>query len=205
MYLGQQNTILANTIGVSLAKETGQMLFNPTFVNPTATFYGLGGVGTPISVWSIGDGLAQSGGSTSPNGTVDFSGGTVNAFVTTMYIGRTPNASGAVPAKGTLTFGAGTIAAGTVYAGYQASSNTDWGVGSINVYGMGVLQVGTLNLSQVTAGPATNSNTGTLTISGGTVDAGTIVGSGLSQSTVTLEKSGTLVVINTAGTPAAPL
>lgn len=206
LYLGQQNAILANTIGVGLAKEAGQLLFNSTFVNPTATFYGPGGVGTPISVWSIGDGLAQSGGSTSPNGTVDFSGGTVNALVTTMYIARTPNASGGVAAHGTLTFGAGTIAAATVYDGYQAFNNTDWAIGNINVNGTGVLQVGTLNLSAATGGSGTNTTTGTLTISGGTVDAGTIVGSGLNQgSTVTLETSGTLVVSNAAGTPTAPL
>jgi hypothetical protein len=60
-------------------------------------------------------------------------------------------------------------------------------------------------LSQAAGGSGTNTTTGTLTINGGTVDAGTIVGSGLSQSTVTLENSGTLVVSNTAGTPTAPI
>ncbi len=205
LYLGQQNTIFANTIGVSLAKEQAQMVFNPIFVNPTASFYGPGGVGTPVFFWGIGDGLAQTGASTTPIGTVDFTGGTVNALVTTMYLGRTPNASGAVASTGTLTFNAGTIAVGTVFDGYQASSVSDFGVGNINVNGTGVFQVGTLNMAQTTGGAGVTSTTGALTINGGTVDAGTIVGGGSGLSTVTLVDNGTLVVSNTAGISGAAL
>ena len=207
LYLGQQNTIFANSVGVSLAKEVAQMSFNTTFVNPTATFFGAGGVGTPVSVWSIGDGLAQTGGSTRPSGTVDFTAGTVNALVTTMYIGRTPNASGGNACTGMLTFGAGTIAIQTVYNGYQAFSNTDSGVGTINVNGPGILQVGKLNMAQTTGGTGAASTTGTLNIIGGSAEIGTIVGSEVGQgtSTVTLQNGGTLAISNTAGTLAAPL
>jgi len=205
LYLGQQNTINANYIGVGISKQSGEIEFNPTWVNPAVTIRGNDGV-SPVTVWAIGDALGQTGSSTAPVGTVDFSGGTVNALVTTMYIGRSPNISGGHAVTGTLTFGAGTISVGTIYDGYQAFSDTDYGVGTINVNGTGLLQVNTLNLALTTGGTGDTSASGTLNISG-TVQAGSILGdvvNNAGQSTITLS-GGTLTVTNTIGTSAAPL
>lgn len=204
LYLGQQNTINANYIGVSLAKEPAVLQFNPVWSNPSATIRAADGV-SPVAVWAIADGLAQTGGSTKPTGVVDFTGGTVNALVNTMYIGRSPNASGPNPATGTLTFDAGTFAAGTIYNGYQAHGTSDNGVGTINVGGAGQLQVSTLNLAWTTSGEA-SPTTGTLNITNGTAELGTVVcdANAAGQSTINLV-NGTLVLTNTAGAAGAPL
>jgi fibronectin-binding autotransporter adhesin len=206
LYLGQQNTINANYIGVSLAKESAEMEFNPTWSNPSATIRAADGV-SPVAVWSIGDALAQTGGSTSPTGMVDFTSGTVNALATTMYLGRSPNVSGGNGARGTLAFSAGTISVGTLYAGYQAFSDNDYGVGLLNVSGTGLLQVGTLNLGVTTGGSTTNVTSGTLNINGATVQAGTITAGASSTNTASIIdlNGGTLAITNNAGLISAPL
>lgn len=206
LYLGQENVINANTIGIGLAKQTAEMEFNSIWVNPTAVIRAADGI-SPVSVWSMGDGLAQTGSSTSPTGTADFTGGTVNALVTTMYLGATPNAAGPHPSTGTLTFGAGTINVATLFDGRQAYNTSDNGVGTVNVNGTGILQVGTLDLGFTTGTGESSPTTGTLNINGGTVEAGTIAGdtnNNTGQSTVTLN-GGTLAITDVAGTPAAPL
>jgi autotransporter-associated beta strand protein len=211
LYLGQQNTINANYVGVSLAKQSAQMEFNPTWVNPTATFRGADGV-SPVSAWSIGDGLAQSGASTAPVGLIDFTAndggaaGTVDAKINTMYIGRSPNVSGGHQAEGTLVFGAGTISAGTIYNGYQPFNDSDNGFGTIYVEGPGNFQVGTLNLAFTAGGTGAINTTGTLNIDSGAVLAGTISGdtNATGQSTINLN-GGSLIITNTAGTTGRPL
>jgi fibronectin-binding autotransporter adhesin len=204
LYLGQQNTINANYIGVSIAKESAVLEFNPVWSSPSVTFRAADGV-SPVAVWTIGDALAQTGGSTEPVGTVDFTGGTVNALVNTMYIGRSPNASGPHPATGTLNFNAGTFAATTVYDGYQAFGTSDNGVGTINVSGTGLLQVGTLNLALTTSGES-SPTTGALNITNGTAQLGTVVcdSHAAGQGTINLV-NGTLKISGTAGVTGAPL
>ena len=205
LYLGQQNTINANLIGVSLAKEPAEMEFSTNWANPSATIRAADGT-SPVSVWSIGDALAQTGGSTSPTGMVDFTRGTVNALVNTMYIGRSPNASGPHAAVGTLLFNAGTIAAGTIYDGYQAYSNSDNGAGTIGVSGTGLLQVGTLILGPTTGGTGATNTEGILNVVGGSVEAGTINtdtnGMGISAIDLT---NATLVLTNTMGSVTDPV
>ncbi len=206
LYLGQQNTINANYIGVSIAKEPAEMQFNTNNVwpNPSATIRAADGV-SPVAVWAIGDALAQTGGSAKPTGIADFTGGTVNALVNTMYIGRSPNASGPNPATGTLTFDAGTFAVATIYNGYQAFATSDNGVGTINVSGTGLLQVGTLNLALTTGGES-SPTTGTLDVTNGIAQLGTVVCDphAAGQSTINLV-DGTLVITNTAGSTGEPL
>ena len=206
MFLGQQNTINANYIGVSLAKEPAELEFNTNNIwpNPSATIRAADGV-SPVAVWSIGDALAQTGGSTKPTGIADFTGGTVNALVNTMYIGRSPNASGPNPATGTLTFDAGTFAVSTIYDGYQAFDTSDNGVGTINVSGTGLLQAGTLNLALTTGGES-SPTTGTLNVTNATAELGTVVcdSHAAGQSTINLV-DGTLVITNSAGATGAPL
>lgn len=207
LYLGQQNVINAWTIGVGIAKEPAELQFNPIYtgLNPTVTIVGGDGV-SPVQVFAIGDGLAQSGGSTSPTGTADFSLGTVNALVSTMYIGRSPNASGPHAITGTLNLAGGTFTAATVYDGFQAYNTSDNGAGTINVNGPGTLSVGTLNLAWTSGAGESSPTTGALDITGGTVEVGTIAGdtNNLGQSSVSLSGA-TLIVSNAMGSSAAPL
>jgi fibronectin-binding autotransporter adhesin len=209
LYLGQQNTINASYIGIGIAKDSGEMEFNPIYANnsitPAATIYGGDGV-SPVSVWSIGDALGQTGTSAAPAGTADFTGGTVNALVSTMYLGRTANVSGGQTITGTLTFGAGTISVGSLYDGYQAYSSNEHGQGVVNVNGPGTLAVNTLNLAFTTGGSGASTTTGKLNINGGAVQAGTIAGDtdAAGKSTISLN-AGMLVITNTAGTTGEPL
>ena len=206
LYLGQKNVIHAYTIGIGIAKDLGEMQFNPIFSNPTVSIIGGDGV-SPVQAWGIGDALAQTGGSTAPVGTADFTGGTVNALVSAMYIGRSPNAAGPHPATGTLTFGAGTFSVlGIIYNGFQAFNTTDNGVGTININGTGILNVGILNLAWTIGTTEASPTTGTLNITGGSVLAGTIAAdtNNVGQSSISLN-GGLLAVTNTAGSPASPL
>ena len=206
LYLGQVNTLNLASIGVGIAKQTATVEFNPalTGMNPTATIRGTDGV-SPVSMWSIGDGLGQSGASSAPTGTVDFSAGSVNALVGTMYLGRSPNVSGAHAATGNLTMGAGTLSVGTMIVGDQGFSNTDYGVGNVTLNGPGALLASNLTLGLCIGSTGGTTSAGTLTINGGGVWAGTIVaGTNGATSTINLSAA-TLYVTNTAGTPSAPI
>lgn len=114
LYLGQTNAIFTTSLSVGMEKETAcQLLFNPVFADPVAFLRATDGSGR-IALWAIGDGEANSG-TTSCQGTADFTGGTVDARVSTMFIGRaSANASGTGNSRGTLTFTAGTIDANTM-------------------------------------------------------------------------------------------
>ncbi len=205
LYLGQQNTINANFIGIAIAKQPATLEFNPALVNPVVNIHG-GNGSSPVTVWAIGDGLAQTGSSTAPTGTADFTGGTVNASIGTLYLGRSPNASGAKATSGTFTFGAGTVSVGTIYNGLQAFNTSDYGVGTVNINGTGILQVNNLNLGWTTGSSGSSPCTGTVNINGGMVQAGVIAAdtNNVGQSVVTLN-NGTLAITGHAGTTANPL
>ena len=100
LYLGQTNAIFADAICIARQKQNAQMLFNPAFTSPSAWFRGRDGV-SAVGTWSLGDGVVNAGSSGS-TGVNDFTGGTVNALVNTMYVGRganTASGSGTSPAR----------------------------------------------------------------------------------------------------------
>lgn len=206
LYLGQTNAIFADAIGVARQKASATVAFNPVFTQPSVYFRGQNGI-SAISNWDIGDGIGNSG-TTSCNGTNDFTGGSVNALVTTMYLGRAAdNGSGSGTSVGVLTFDNGTFDVSTLYAGYQLTNASKNGQGTINVNTntvlgtQGTLVVGTLNLGINLNGASTY---GTLNING-VVEANDIVaGTGSGLSTINLT-NGTLEITGTAGSPAAPL
>jgi hypothetical protein len=199
LYLGQSNTFNVNTLGVGISKLTGAMLFNPNLTGtPSATFRAADGV-SPIATWAVGDALAQTGSSTAPTGTVDFSLGSVNALVTTLYLGRSPNVSGSRASTGTLTMSAGTFSVANLYDGYQAYSNTDNGAGTFNVNGTGSLAVsGTLYLARTTGNTGATATTGTLNINGASAAINNLVADATGNSTINLN-GGTLTISNATG------
>lgn len=214
--LGQTNVIFADTLAVGRDKQGGNgnigsiLEFNPLFTanNPVAYFRGSDGV-SPVSQWGVADGLANTGGSVAPRGTIDFTGGTVDARISNIFLAKpSPSSPSSPNAVATLTFEAGVINADNLTNGWAltpGSGGPPTATGTVNVNssvnGAALLIV---NNSFVIASKGSSGNsTGNLNINGGTVQANNII-SGGGNSTITLN-AGTLVVTNTAGTPAAPL
>ena len=189
LVLGQTNAFSVDSINVGSGKtdNTGaQMFFNSSFTSPSAYFRGTNG--GRVGTWTVGDG--SSGKSAVAVGTCDFSLGTVNALVNTMYLGKGGTAATqADPGTGTLTINAGVMDINTLEVGFSMAVG---GNGTVNVNG-GSLMVNSL-LELAHAG-----GSGTLNISGGTMipSAGVTAGSGTSAINMT---GGTLTMTNSAAT-----
>jgi len=102
LLLGQTNAFFADSISVGRGKTDGNgssMLFNSSFANPVAYFRGTNGTGSRVGTWTIGDGFGSR--NNFPNdchGSNDFSLGTINALVSTIFVGKgasTDNGAGA--------------------------------------------------------------------------------------------------------------
>jgi hypothetical protein len=186
------------------------MLFNPIYANvapyPSVTFQGH--TNGQVSIFDVGDGVANTGG-TSGTGTLDLSGGIVTATVDTFNVGR---ASGAATGSGTtigrLQFDAGTITVNTLNCGLQPVTGSKAGVGTVSVNSNATIAAnatlrvnGNLNLA-VNVNSATTA--GTLNLTNGTVLANAIVAGTGSVSAINAA-GGHLVVTNAIGSGAAPL
>ncbi len=211
--LGLTNVIFADSLSVGTDKQGGSSMirFNPVFTaanSPVAYFRGHDGV-SPVSTWSLADGLANTGSSTGPRGTIDFTGGIVDARVASIYLAK-PSASspGSPTAIATLTLEAGVINVDNLtnaWAQAPGSGGPPAATGTVNVNSNAVNGAATLivnnNLVMAFKG-GSGSSTATLNINGGTVAANNIV-VGNGNATINLN-SGTLIVTNTAGTPSTP-
>lgn len=197
LVLGQTNAIFADSIAVGSGKTdtTGAFIaFNSSLTSPSAVFRGTNGSGSRVGTWTIGN--AAAGKASQAVGTCDFSLGTVDALVNTMYVGEGGSSD---IGYGTLTLNAGTMNVNTMELGYEPSATP--GTGTNNVNG-GLLVVNTL----FELGHGANS-VGTLNISGGAVVASTGIASagGLANINMT---GGTLVVTNrgtSIGTVVSPI
>src|SRR6185312_9099432 len=92
--LGQVNAINANSITVGRVKQTGNssITFNTNvFPNSIAVFRGADGV-SRVGDWRLGDSESGSG-SGDTAGICDFSGGTIDALVDSMILGRQTGAA----------------------------------------------------------------------------------------------------------------
>ncbi len=208
LLLGQTNAIFSDSIAVGRGKcdvNPVTMSFNNIFVSPTAYFRGSNGASSRVGTWMIGDGFGSKpagASSTAARGLCDFTGGSVNALVDTMYVGKgasTANGAGAtLQAFGTLTISGGVMDVNTLEVGN--SSPTATGTGTVNVNG-GSLLVNTL----LELGHAGGS--GTLNISAGSaiLSPGATAGGGSAVINMT---GGTLVATNSGvslGTVVNPL
>jgi len=208
LYLGQNNVLLVDSIAMGLKKQNsgggGALQFNPALAanNPMVYIRGTNGVG-PVSTWAIADGQAQSG-TITDTGTSDFSGGTVDILVNSMWLARNSTGAnaGSSANNATLTFSAGTIAVNNLTNAMLASSaRTPNVTGTINVNG------GTLTVNNNFVMAATNNFIGgansTLNINAGTVLANNIVpGGGIS---VIVMNGGSLTISNAMGSSSSPL
>ncbi|HEX4122238.1 MAG TPA: MBG domain-containing protein [Verrucomicrobiae bacterium] len=215
LYLGQNNTISADTIFTAREKPNpATIAFNPNLPNlnspidpPTVTFKG--NSANAVSIFSVGDAAANSG-TDSCNGTDNFLGGLVNATIATLNVGRAgSNSGGAGDCIGVLSFSAGTISATTCYLGYQPAANTAGkeGTGTINVSTNEAMETsGTLSISGslIIGQNATPTNaTGTLNVTNGTVMANSIVCGATASNSIINLMSGSLYVTNQLGAPGA--
>ncbi len=208
LFLGQTNTFLVDSIGVGKLKTTASMLFNPAFSNPVAVFRTTNGVDR-VRWWTIGDMWSSGSSSSGCSGTNDFSGGTVDALVDTMSLGRDrPGGNtGSTTNLGILTFTSGTINVNTLKVGNQdgtAAANTNPNAGFVNVNGSGATLV--VNSNLVLGNTTVNSTaalktSGTLNIVNGTVKASLITVGAISTNNTITMTNGTLIITNTVGAP----
>jgi len=197
LLLGQTNGIYADSIVVGRGKSDADpdgalMAFNSAFSSPTAYFRGTGGATSRVGTWTIGDGGASR--TYYAYGTCDFSLGTVNALVDTLYIGK--GATGSSPQDagyGTLTFGAGTIDVNTLEVGYTTiGPGIGSDTGTVNVNG-GSLVVNTfLELAHG------DNSLGTLNISNATLTANNGITPDIGLSAISLTDSTLNATNNTA-------
>ena len=207
LYLGITNAIYVDTVRFGKQKATNNLIcFNPAFTNiatPAAFIRDTNGPTSRVATWTIGDADTET---TVPNyvqANVDFSGGKVDALITTMILGRGETAAGDTGyALGTLTLTAGTLDVNNLTNGVQRASNTAIESGIVNVNGTATLISTNIILAQAAAGANASLVTGTLNVTNGTVRGNIAAGGGISTVNVS---GGTLVVSNSAGTTAAPL
>jgi len=204
--LGETNAIFADSFAVARQKSNSRLEFNPAFTSSGTPVVVLRGrTASRVSNFSIGDNSAQTSSGTATTGTVDLSGGILDAQVDACYIARGQAGTGTGGATGNLTFGSGVLDVNTLEVGYLSAATAAGSVtGTVNVNGTATLRVNNnLRLGQNPGAAATA--TGTLNINGGTVRASSITsGAGAVNSTINLT-SGLLAVTNSAGSPAAPI
>lgn len=204
-YLGQVNSIFADSITIGRKKATSTLKFKPGLASPSAYFRASDGA-SRVSTWSIGDGATLNASSSLSIGTNDFTGGTVDALVDTLTVGRSQQTSGA-NGVGVLTFTAGTFDVNTLQIGFQTQAGVSAGIGLVNVNGTNAaLNVNTVvELGFCGSGSSTNATTGTLFVNGGAANVNTIaVGAGSGTNAVVVN-NGSLILANAAGSLAQPL
>ena len=208
LYLGITNALYADTVRFGKQKATNNLIcFNPAFTNSfTPAVVWRGGTNGPASrvyTMTIGDADTET---TVPNyvqANVDYSGGKVDAMVSTLIIGRGETAAGDTGyAQGTLSLTAGTLDVNNVTNGVQRANNTATETGVVNLNGTATLVSSNITLALAASGANASLVSGTLNVTNATVRGNIYSGGGVS--TVNL-KSGTLIVSNSAGTATLPL
>lgn len=170
LYLGHTNTIDADTINVGFYRSSGLIQFqNNLAAGASVTIRGRTATRATMYVGSTADQFTIT---TPPSGLVDFRGGSVDAMLDTLVIGRgtrsgsygSPAGSGG-GANGQLYMDQGSIDARIVYVGISTNAagtaNAGTAAGALNVAG-GTFRAGELHLGESAGQPAT----GNLNISG---------------------------------------
>jgi hypothetical protein len=205
--LGVTNAFFVDTVRFGMKKATNNLVrFNPAFTSasPVAFLRGTNGLASRVTTWTVGD--ADTEATLIPvysSGTVDFSGGKLDAMVATMIVGRSgKGGTDSGFAQGALTTSAGTLDVSTLQIGVEQAANTATASGIVNVNGTATLVSPSITLASVVSLPNASQVAGTLNVTNGTVRANILAGGGVSTINV---NAGTLTVTGAVGTPAAPL
>ena len=222
--LGQTNAILANGVSVGDRRSMGTINFYSGVSANNPSLFLRNATGARLANLWIGDEFAEGGTATTSTGTVDLTGGTLDAQVDNLIVARGMNVNNrATVATGTLTFEAGLLDVNTLRIGTQTgyTVTTQGGIpkGTVTVNsganGAAVLLVNnTFTMAEVKV-PHANANnvTANLNINGGTVIAPSITTTATTNgatiyrgaSTITIS-SGTLTVTNgIIGAPGYPI
>ncbi len=198
VYLGQTNAIFSDggiVVGARRNSNSG-LYFNPNVTNGSAFFRDSTGTGRQ-SLWAVAYNTGS--GTSASKSEADFSPGTVDALVDTLYVGYGDSSSSIT--TGTLTFGNGTIDVNTVEVGYVASSGSVT-YGTLNVGSGGRLIVNNYLRLAYNQGTVP---TGTLSVNGGSVwiKGDLIDGGGFGQSVTVMD--GSLKVGGNVGSATIPL
>ena len=204
LYLGIENQIEADIIIIGRSKSSALLAFNPAFTNLQPTLFLRGTGGGRMDLIALGDNSSGNGvSSSSSSGTMNLSGGTVDAEVDLFFVGKGQTSSGA-GATGALTLTDGLLDVNTLEVGYQNAANAAAVVtGTVNVRNSAALVVNsTLRLARYTGSGTLP--VGALNLDGGavTVDGDIVAGGGTSSIAI---NGGALAVNGRTGTPTAPV
>ncbi|HTA95525.1 MAG TPA: RICIN domain-containing protein, partial [Verrucomicrobiae bacterium] len=143
LYLGIVNNIFMDYATIGRGDTNALMAFNPAFLNQSPSVYirGTNGDPTRVGVYVVGDG--SSGAANNAPSTNDFTGGSVDAMINYLCVGRGRSGnSSSVGGSGVLTFNNGSINVNTLAVGfiYPSGSNSP-AIGVVNVNGSGTLTI----------------------------------------------------------------
>jgi hypothetical protein len=160
LVLGQTNLFLCDAgFGLGLGRSAPSVMTFGGFPNAFARFRNTAGTG-PQQAWLIGDCVSVTYSGNTNAGIVDFSGGTIDAQVSLVVIGRAVNdtkglASGST--EGVLSLDAGVLNANTIILGYQVNNYSARAGGTLNVDGMAqVIVSNEIQLGRFMAAAASN-------------------------------------------------
>ncbi len=144
LVLGQTNCIFSDYgVAVGIGRSSPCSITFGGFPSSFALFRDAAGTGRQ-AFWLIGDSSRTTYSGNLTSATNDFSGGTVDALVDVLVVGRSVNDTnglGIAGNDGTLTFSSGIMDVNTAVIGYMMQSNCARAQGTINVDGAGVLRV----------------------------------------------------------------
>ncbi len=184
MELGRTNTIKADTIFVGASdyasatngnRQSGELRFRDFESGPTAEVVIRGRYSTQVTptaanlyIGKVANDATVNAVTQSVSGSVDFSGGRVDALLGTVVLGDGKNTAGTT--TGSLTMDEGTIVAGSVTVGHSSTASTTaagFATGNLNIDG-GTFQATSLKLAHnsTSAGQKVQGN---LNITGGSV------------------------------------
>lgn len=206
--LGVTNSLYFDSMNVGKQKATNALVrFNPAFTNNNANPFALirdtNGPASRVTAVNIGDVNSENTVPVYVSGAMDFSGGTLDALVGAMTVGRGATTTTDTGwAQGTLTLTAGILNVTNLAIGVQRAVNTASVTGTVNINGTAQLVCTNPGVTLAQTAGGSGPTLGTLNINNGSVMANLLAGGG--TSTINLN-TGTLIVAGVAGTPAAPL
>jgi len=199
---GQTNSLLVNTMNIGYSKGLGQVRFNPALTSPA--LYLRGKSASRVTAINVGDASLLSATASATTGSMDFSLGSVDAQVGTMYLGR--GQSGAGPGTGTLLLNAGIFDADITELGYQNTSGAgSVATGTITINGPATYVVNTsMRLARYFGSGGVPSGTLNVTTGSLLVKGNVIAGGGnstITLNTATLTATNSGATVGLAGTP----
>lgn len=187
LFLGQVNTIRTGYVSMSPSRADSLMQFAGGLASPTLVVRGTDG-SSPAGTWLVGSlGQFSTASKTSFTSTVDLSAGTTDAAATWLVVGQAfASSSGrGGTMRSSFTMGAGTLTTGSITVGRISSSGASAGVGGAFT-AVGLLSIAdpaalvtatSIYVSENTfsgTGSATKTVSGTISLSNGTLRAGTL-------------------------------